>query len=186
MTTHETQPKTLPKDRTMTKNTKTPAEAVAAAEKALQNAKLRAAKEIAQSNPLMTEIQGKIDALTKEIAGYSRQTSGHNSFENRLTAARLHYERIQAEEQLTIARNIDARNRKELLQTAMNEIAERIANGDDTSNLAYTLPTSSDLSSLEDAFAEADRRWRESTPAALKKASQNVAPSVSDAMEAGD
>lgn len=159
----------------MTNTRKTPAEIAEAARIAFEKAQARAMKAEAKDNPAIAGVHLHLATVNKEIASYSRQTTGPNSFANRIRSAELRLARANAEQAYVLLRDTYARKVKDYLQKSIDSIVEALASdpnyiAPDANDVWNGRPgMSSDLLNAEQAFKDADRAWRDSTPANLRK-----------------
>lgn len=168
---------------------KTPAEILAEAKAKLQAAEARVAREAAKDNPQVGQLNDYLESLNKEINSNSRQLNGPNSFENRVRAAQLRTDWINSQKQLIEAQDNILRNQKEAIQTEINALSERIANGEDVSDYDVNtffnnLPTD-DLSDLIEEEANRKEAWKANTPEAIRKQEQ-AEKEAQKMMEAGN
>lgn len=156
--------------RTMTKNTKTASDKVEAARAALAKAEAGAAREAAKGNPVIESLIEALDGVNADININSRLLNGPNSFENRLNSIRLRADWIEAQYSLTTGQDELLRAQKLSLQANIDNLAERVANGDEdippVAQVLQSLPQG-DLAALVADEHFAKEAWKHSTPAAI-------------------
>lgn len=156
------------------KSNKSPEQQLAEAQAILERAKARVAKEESQSNPEMAKLADVLESIEKDIAKCSRESSGHNSFENRIKAAEARLAWIRVSSEYNAARMAEAQGQANYIRKEMGEAATKIANGEDidADTIIGNMPTVDAVTDLAVQVAEADANWRSLTPSNLAKASQ--------------
>tara|TARA_R110002126_G_scaffold98259_3_gene228583 strand:- start:289 stop:816 length:528 start_codon:yes stop_codon:yes gene_type:complete len=164
----------------MTKNTKTGSQKVEAARIALAKAEASAAREAAKGNPVIESLTEALDSINADINIHSRLLNGPNSFENRLASIRLRADWIDAQMTLTIAQDELLRAQKISLQAHIDNLAERVADGETeiptASQVLRDLPQPQFAQFIEDEY-HAKNAWKDSTPSAItarQKAEKNA------------
>lgn len=172
----------------MTKNTKTGSQKVEAARIALAKAEASAARESAKGNPVIESLIETLDGVNADININSRLLNGPNSFENRLTSIRLRSDWIEAQADLTIGQDELLRAQKLSLQAHIDNLAERVANGEEdipTANEVLQALPQGDLAALVANEHFAKEEWKRSTPAAItaRMKAEKAAPAPEAAAE---
>lgn len=168
----------------MAKSSKTAQEIVAEAKARLLAAEAKVAREAAQDNPTIKQLNEVLESLNGDINANSRLLNGPNSFENRLNAAQLRATWIAAQKDLIECQDNLLRAQKDALQHRINAISEQIAVHDaeemdgelvleSVDSVLENLPQN-DYADLVEAESVAKDAWKQSTPEAIRKAQQEA------------
>lgn len=167
----------------MAKSSKTAQQIVAEAKARLLAAEAKVAREAAQDNPTIKQLNEVLDSLNGDINANSRLLNGPNSFENRLNAAQLRATWIAAQKDLIECQDNLLRAQKDALQHRINAISEQIAVHDaendgelvleSVDSVLENLPQN-DYAGLVEAESVAKDAWKQSTPEAIRRAQQEA------------
>ena len=117
-----------------------------------------------------TSPNGATNPNPKDIAGYSRKTTGPNSFANRVAVARIKIDWIEAEERLVISQDASAKEQKKFLQNALAKVTTETVAKLKSATVLKKMPKNDDLAELQAEYDRLNDQWRGMTPKAIKAA----------------
>jgi len=153
---------------------KTPAEKFEEAKLHMEKMAAKMARDANKNNPEYLALLEKIETMAKDIAGYSRKTTGPNSFANRIAVAKIKIDWIEAEERLVIAQDASAKEQKKFLQNALAKVTTENVAKLKSATVVKKMPKNGDLAELQAEYDRLNQQWRGMTPKAIK-ASEDAA-----------